>query len=122
MKQMASSISCAVSLLAILVVFTGSCSADQLSEHYYSKSCPKVLSTVKSVVQTAVSKERRMGASLLRLFFHDCFVNVYFLSPSIIYKTYYTHIYMYMYIYKLRFVFLKIIFQLNYNERLINML
>jgi hypothetical protein len=28
------------------------------------------------VVQNAVSKERRLGASLLRLFFHDCFVNV----------------------------------------------
>ncbi|KAH7542803.1 peroxidase 4 [Ziziphus jujuba] len=75
MKQiMASSSIFVVTLLAILVIFTGSCSA-QLSKDYYSKSCPKVLSTVKSVVQSAVSKERRMGASLLRLHFHDCFVN-----------------------------------------------
>ncbi|KAH7542801.1 peroxidase 4 [Ziziphus jujuba] len=71
---MASSSIFVVTLLAILVVFTGSCSA-QLSKDYYSKSCPKVLSTVRSVVQSAVSKERRMGASLLRLHFHDCFVH-----------------------------------------------
>ncbi|KAF5751311.1 hypothetical protein HS088_TW02G00324 [Tripterygium wilfordii] len=63
-----------MSLLALqLVLFTGRSSA-QLSKNYYSKSCPKVFSTVESVVKSAVSKERRMGASLVRLFFHDCFV------------------------------------------------
>ncbi|KAK3170405.1 hypothetical protein Dsin_000110 [Dipteronia sinensis] len=66
-------ISVNVGLVFLLVLFTGSCSA-QLSTNFYSKSCPKVLSTVQSVVKTAVSKERRMGASLLRLHFHDCFV------------------------------------------------
>ncbi|KAK3218976.1 hypothetical protein Dsin_012946 [Dipteronia sinensis] len=66
-------ISVIVGLVFVLVLFTGSCSA-QLSTNFYSKSCPKVLSTVQSVVKTAVSKERRMGASLLRLHFHDCFV------------------------------------------------
>ncbi|XP_030537479.1 peroxidase 4-like isoform X2 [Rhodamnia argentea] len=62
----------AIAFLTTLAV--GSASA-QLSSNFYSKSCPKVLSTVKSVVASAVSKERRMGASLLRLHFHDCFVN-----------------------------------------------
>ncbi|KAF7153478.1 hypothetical protein RHSIM_Rhsim01G0241700 [Rhododendron simsii] len=33
------------------------------------------MTTVQSVVKSAVSKEKRMGASLLRLHFHDCFVN-----------------------------------------------
>ncbi|XP_042490242.1 cationic peroxidase 1-like [Macadamia integrifolia] len=47
----------------------------QLSSTFYSSSCPKALSTIKSAVNSAVSKERRMGASLLRLHFHDCFVN-----------------------------------------------
>ncbi|KAK3037821.1 hypothetical protein RJ639_031862, partial [Escallonia herrerae] len=66
------------SLMAMLLVFVllmGS-SIAQLSTDFYSKTCPKVLGTVKSVVQSAVSKEKRMGASLLRLHFHDCFVNV----------------------------------------------
>ena len=48
----------------------------KLSPNYYDFSCPKALSTIKSVVEATVKKERRMGASLLRLHFHDCFVNV----------------------------------------------
>lgn len=52
----------------------GLCSAD-LSSDYYEKSCPKATYTIKNVVANAVTKERRMGASLLRLHFHDCFVN-----------------------------------------------
>ncbi|XP_059456933.1 peroxidase P7-like [Corylus avellana] len=64
----------AVLTLAFFLAFSGSVNA-QLSTNYYSKSCPKLFSTVKSTVQSAISKEARMGASLLRLFFHDCFVN-----------------------------------------------
>ncbi|KAL6142364.1 hypothetical protein ACLB2K_060646 [Fragaria x ananassa] len=47
----------------------------QLSSTFYSTSCPKALATIKSAVNSAVSSEARMGASLLRLHFHDCFVN-----------------------------------------------
>ncbi|PHU18117.1 hypothetical protein BC332_13812 [Capsicum chinense] len=50
-------------------------SSAQLSTNFYSKSCPKLFQTVKSTVQSAINRETRMGASLLRLFFHDCFVN-----------------------------------------------
>ncbi|XVF68411.1 hypothetical protein PTKIN_Ptkin11bG0000900 [Pterospermum kingtungense] len=59
----------------MLLMMGSSCTCAQLSKNFYSKSCPKVFSTVKSAVQSAVSKERRIGASLVRLFFHDCFVN-----------------------------------------------
>ncbi|XP_062167520.1 cationic peroxidase 1-like [Alnus glutinosa] len=47
----------------------------QLSSTFYDTSCPKALSTIKTVVDAAVEIEARMGASLLRLHFHDCFVN-----------------------------------------------
>ncbi|GLJ14596.1 hypothetical protein SUGI_1445950 [Cryptomeria japonica] len=47
----------------------------QLTSTFYSTSCPNLLSTVKSAVKQAVANEKRMGASLLRLHFHDCFVN-----------------------------------------------
>ncbi|KAK8485523.1 hypothetical protein V6N13_099968 [Hibiscus sabdariffa] len=60
--------------LLLLVGVLGSSNA-QLSTNFYSKSCPNLFSTVKSTVRSAVNKEARMGASLLRLFFHDCFVN-----------------------------------------------
>ncbi|XVF00324.1 hypothetical protein REPUB_Repub03eG0275100 [Reevesia pubescens] len=60
--------------LLLLVLVLGSTNA-QLSTNFYSKSCPNLFSTVKSTVHSAIMKEARMGASLLRLFFHDCFVN-----------------------------------------------
>ncbi|XP_044462659.1 peroxidase 70-like [Mangifera indica] len=45
-----------------------------LSPYFYEKVCPQALPTIKRIVEAAVYKERRMGASLLRLHFHDCFV------------------------------------------------
>ncbi|CAJ1970747.1 unnamed protein product [Sphenostylis stenocarpa] len=47
----------------------------QLSPHYYDKVCPEALPIITSVVKEAIIREKRMGASLLRLHFHDCFVN-----------------------------------------------
>ncbi|KAJ8753914.1 hypothetical protein K2173_000168 [Erythroxylum novogranatense] len=47
----------------------------QLSPAFYNSTCPNVLSTIRAAVNTAVANEARMGASLLRLHFHDCFVN-----------------------------------------------
>ncbi|KAK9064490.1 hypothetical protein SSX86_015872 [Deinandra increscens subsp. villosa] len=46
-----------------------------LSSSYYDRVCPEALPTIKRVVEDALAQERRMGASLLRLHFHDCFVN-----------------------------------------------
>ncbi|KAK2444836.1 peroxidase P7 [Trifolium repens] len=63
-----------MSLSFLILLIVGSANA-QLSTNFYSKSCPKLSSTVKSTLQSAISKETRMGASILRLFFHDCFVN-----------------------------------------------
>ena len=65
--------------LALLLIHTSSSSA-HLSTDFYDKSCPQLFGTVKSVVQSAIAKERRMGASLVRLFFHDCFVKVILFS------------------------------------------
>ncbi|RYR27640.1 hypothetical protein HN51_061242 [Arachis hypogaea] len=50
----------------------GICSS-QLTSNFYDSTCPKALSIIKSAVASAVAKEHRMGASLLRLHFHDCF-------------------------------------------------
>ncbi|KAK9940939.1 hypothetical protein M0R45_017572 [Rubus argutus] len=50
-------------------------SAQLSSDYYYATRCPRALSTVRTAVINAVVKEHRMGASLLRLHFHDCFVN-----------------------------------------------
>ncbi|KAG6508464.1 peroxidase P7-like [Zingiber officinale] len=46
-----------------------------LSPSFYSRTCPSLQFIVSSVMTTAVQRDPRMGASILRLFFHDCFVN-----------------------------------------------
>ncbi|KAL2896340.1 Cationic peroxidase 1 [Bienertia sinuspersici] len=46
-----------------------------LSPNFYSFKCPNALSIVKNGIAEAIKKETRVGASLLRLHFHDCFVN-----------------------------------------------
>nr|GMC88478.1 cationic peroxidase 1-like [Ipomoea batatas] len=62
-------------LLLILSLLLGLNYSAQLSEDFYSKTCPNALSIIKTAVANAVELEARMGASLLRLHFHDCFVN-----------------------------------------------
>ncbi|KAL2925205.1 Peroxidase 4 [Bienertia sinuspersici] len=47
----------------------------QLSTFFYSRTCPNVQIIVRNTIRQAISREPRMGASILRLFFHDCFVN-----------------------------------------------
>ncbi|KAK8556100.1 hypothetical protein V6N13_070169 [Hibiscus sabdariffa] len=49
--------------------------AFSLSPKFHDKTCPQALPAIRKVVDAAVHRERRMGASLLRLHFHDCFVN-----------------------------------------------
>ncbi|RZR99681.1 hypothetical protein BHM03_00029293, partial [Ensete ventricosum] len=48
----------------------------QLSPAFYATTCPNLQSIVRSVMAQVVAQEPRMGASMIRLFFHDCFVNV----------------------------------------------
>ena len=67
-------------MLMLMVMSSSSISllsaASGLYPGFYDKSCPSVFEIVKSGVESAVQKDPRMAASLLRLHFHDCFVNV----------------------------------------------
>ncbi|KAJ1296612.1 hypothetical protein BS78_01G315100 [Paspalum vaginatum] len=67
---------CSSMILILALVAAGATvgSAQLSSEDYYDGSCPAALFTIRSAVATAVLLDRRMGASLLRLHFHDCFV------------------------------------------------
>nr|KYP73119.1 Peroxidase 4 [Cajanus cajan] len=61
----------------LLLVLVGATTASgaELCTDFYSCNCPNLLPIVKKGVAKALQKEPRMGASLLRLHFHDCFVN-----------------------------------------------
>ncbi|XP_028210472.1 peroxidase N-like isoform X1 [Glycine soja] len=47
----------------------------ELTTDFYKSSCPNVSKIVRREVKKALTNEMRMAASLLRLHFHDCFVN-----------------------------------------------
>lgn len=48
----------------------------QLCPTFYDDSCPDVADIVRGVVQEALETDDRAGARLIRLHFHDCFVDV----------------------------------------------
>ncbi|KAL9256553.1 Peroxidase 4-like protein [Drosera capensis] len=60
--------------LSVLSLFLCAGTDAQLSANFYSTSCPNVETIVRNAMTTAVNNEARMGASILRLSFHDCFV------------------------------------------------
>ncbi|XP_062227618.1 peroxidase P7-like [Phragmites australis] len=64
--------------LAPLILFALlACTAhgDHLSVSYYDKTCPSVQDIVQSVLASKVAADQAMAPAVLRLFFHDCFVN-----------------------------------------------
>ncbi|XP_058740441.1 peroxidase A2-like [Vicia villosa] len=62
------------SIFAVLLILLNPSNA-QLVSTFYSNTCPNVSSIVRNVVQQALQNDSRIGASLIRLHFHDCFVN-----------------------------------------------
>ncbi|TVU07806.1 hypothetical protein EJB05_41175, partial [Eragrostis curvula] len=66
-------------LLTVAVVLAsliaGAAASGPLSTGFYNTKCPNVQSIVRTGMAQAVAAEPRMGASILRMFFHDCFVN-----------------------------------------------
>lgn len=79
---MASSYSLVFLHVLVIMFSLTSIAFSDLSDDFYDDICPQALPTIKSVVEDAIRQERRMGASLLRLHFHDCFVNVSLISFS----------------------------------------
>ena len=62
-------------LVLILIILTNSAES-QLSNNYYDASCPAVESVVRSTVQSHYNSDPTIAPGLLRLHFHDCFVQV----------------------------------------------
>ncbi|CAN1349038.1 Peroxidase 4 [Linum perenne] len=66
---------CIVLLLAACSAALSEATGGKLSPGYYWRTCPVAPAIVEAGVAVALKIEPRMGASLLRLHFHDCFVN-----------------------------------------------
>ncbi|KAI9389264.1 hypothetical protein POPTR_008G022700v4 [Populus trichocarpa] len=63
----------AASFMFMLFLLNTACQA-QLSPAFYDSSCPNAISAIRTAIRSAIASDRRMAASLIRLHFHDCFV------------------------------------------------
>lgn len=57
------------------ILFLSSFVYGQLDYKFYDNTCPNLTKIVRYGIWSAISNDTRMPASLLRLHFHDCFVN-----------------------------------------------
>jgi len=64
-------------ILSVLLAFTTANGDNHhLSVSYYDKTCPSAQHIVQSVMLSRFAADQAMAPAVLRLFFHDCFVNV----------------------------------------------
>ncbi|KAK1610640.1 hypothetical protein QYE76_034313 [Lolium multiflorum] len=62
--------------LLLFAALVSSVSGDhKLSARYYDKTCPNVQRIVRTVMANTVARDPAVSPAILRLFFHDCFVN-----------------------------------------------
>ncbi|XVE68529.1 hypothetical protein DITRI_Ditri09bG0075300 [Diplodiscus trichospermus] len=64
-----------VATLFFALLLPPSSLAWELSPSFYDETCPEVSSIIRGIIENASLFDPRIGASLLRLHFHDCFVN-----------------------------------------------
>ena len=68
------------SLLGLLVHGQGG-----LKTGFYSSTCPNAEATVRSTVEAQLKRDPTIAPGLLRLHFHDCFVQVSFINLKSVY-------------------------------------
>ncbi|XP_054825502.1 peroxidase 11-like [Prosopis cineraria] len=61
-------------LLLVLLLSKSSFEASELRLDYYASSCPTVFDVIRKEMECAVQSDPRNAAMVLRLHFHDCFV------------------------------------------------
>ena len=61
------------------------CNAGGLKNNFYRKTCPLAEKIVKNITQNRARSNSALGAKLIRMQFHDCFVRV---SIKFLFKKY----------------------------------
>lgn len=70
--------SCLVLLLLAVITSGKRFSVNALSMGYYGMRCPLAEIIVKNTVNDALQSDPTLAAGLLRMHFHDCFIEVIF--------------------------------------------
>ncbi|KAH7560441.1 hypothetical protein JRO89_XS10G0020500 [Xanthoceras sorbifolium] len=63
-------------VLVIIAMMMFGVSTAQLSPTFYATSCSNLSNVVREVVEQARANDVRLGAKIIRVHFHDCFVNL----------------------------------------------
>ncbi|XP_044483870.1 lignin-forming anionic peroxidase-like [Mangifera indica] len=63
------------STIFLILAITLGASRAQLSSTFYDTTCPNLTSIVRGVLVPARDSDVRLGAKIIRVHFHDCFVN-----------------------------------------------
>ncbi|KAF3325650.1 peroxidase 1-like protein [Carex littledalei] len=62
-------------ILAILLLFSTTIDAQGLVVGFYNSTCPNAETIIRTEVVNILTKAQSLAGPLLRMFFHDCFVN-----------------------------------------------
>ncbi|KAJ3698616.1 hypothetical protein LUZ61_002321 [Rhynchospora tenuis] len=62
-------------ILAIVLLFSTTVNAQGLVVGFYNKTCPNAETIIRDEVIDILKKAKTLAGPLLRMFFHDCFVN-----------------------------------------------
>lgn len=68
--------------LLLFAALASTANSAKLLARYYDKTCPNVQSVVRAVMAHKVTVDPSLAPAVLRLFFHDCFVNVRLQLPT----------------------------------------
>ncbi|KAG8382731.1 hypothetical protein BUALT_Bualt05G0107800 [Buddleja alternifolia] len=63
-----------LTIMSLILLLSNVPGEAQLSSTFYDITCPNATTIIRTSIRRAISAERRMAASLIRLHFHDCFV------------------------------------------------
>ncbi|KAF5189375.1 Peroxidase [Thalictrum thalictroides] len=65
---------CFFCVTLVVLGFIEVCTGARLKLNFYRKTCPQFEKIVKNITWSRVASEPRIGAKLLRVHYHDCFV------------------------------------------------